>query len=91
MHVGVVGDLNAELAHEVFLYETVLGHGERLWPGDGRGLLPRDLERAGRHVLELAGDHVDACGKVAERRLVGERPDRENADTSKAGAFGSSE
>ena len=60
MHVGVVGNLNAELAHEVLLYETVLGHGKGFGRGMDGCLLPRDLERAGRHVLELAGDHVDA-------------------------------
>ena len=76
MHVSVVGDGDAEPAHEVLLHEAVLGDGERFRGGmDGR-FLPGDLKRSGRHVLELARDHVDIGGKGAERRLVLERPDR---------------
>ena len=44
MHVGVVGDGDAEPAHEVLLHETVLGDGEGFRGGmDGR-FLPGDLE-----------------------------------------------
>ena len=76
MHVGVIGDRDAEPAHEVLLNETVLSDGERIGRRIDRSLFPGDFERAGRHVLELASDHVHARGKGAERSFVLEGSDR---------------
>ena len=91
MHVGVIGDRDAEPAHEVLLNETVLSDGERIGRRIDRSLFPGDFERAGRHVLELAGDHVTPAAKVLSAASSSKDPTVQDAATSKAGALGSSE
>ena len=59
---GIRGDGDAEPADEILLGQAILRDGERLGLGENRRRARRRFKRLGRHVLELAGHHVDVLG-----------------------------
>ena len=78
----------AEVAQKTLFVQPVLCHRERPPVGPHRPDPFQDRHRAGRHVLELVGDHVDRGRETRQGRLVVVAPDRAGGRHREGGAVG---
>ena len=64
------GGGDASLGQEALFGDAVLANRQHLRAGVTGGERAEDLQRAGRHILEFEGHHIDGARKFHQRRLV---------------------